>query len=186
MRLGLLQSRDRGRVAELLHATAAFTEAEISVALELFDIAHTTSSSHVVEGWQTAGVNTAAIAVAVDYEFIGAFDDTGVLLGYACFGPMPVADGTYDLYWLAVDPAAQGLGIGKALVASIEQELVGRGARVLVVETSSVAKYARTRTFYARLGFVEAARVMHFYAQADDRIILTRRIATRDPGVSTR
>ena len=38
-----------------------------------------------------------------DYEFTGAFEDER-LLGYACTGPTPATEGTFDLYWLAVDP----------------------------------------------------------------------------------
>ena len=27
------------------------------------------------------------------------------LLGYICYGPTPMTQGTYDLYWLATDPS---------------------------------------------------------------------------------
>ena len=151
---------DRPRVSELLIATAAFSSEEIAVALELFD-------------------DTS------DYEFIGAYDDDR-LIGYACFGPTPATDGTFDLYWLAVDPAAQGRGASRALVKAVEQELARRGGRLLVVETSSRADYASTREFYARGGYGEAARVRDFYAPADDRIILTTRLTSQEGGVATR
>jgi hypothetical protein len=61
----------------------------------------------------------------------------------------------------------------------VEAALAGRGARLLVVETSSRADYAGTRQFYARSGYHEAARVRDFYAPADDRIVLTTRLTTR-------
>ena len=121
----------------------------------------------------------------VDYEFVGAFGDDGQLVGYACFGPTPATDGTWDLYWLAVDPGVQRSGVGRALVRWVEGELTSRGGRLLVVETSSRADYERTRRFYARGGFTESARVRDFYAPADDRIILTTRL-TRESGVATR
>ena len=126
--------------------------------------------------------DTRAVA---DYEFTGAYDDDR-LIGYVCFGPTPATDGTFDLYWLAVDPAAQGRGAGRALVKSVEQELARRGGRLLVVETSSRADYASTREFYARVGYREAARVRDFYAPADDRIILTTRLTSQEGGVATR
>ena len=121
-----------------------------------------------------------------DYEFLGAFDDEDQLLGYACFGPTPSTEGMYDLYWLAVDPAAQGRGTGRSLVREVERLLVGRQARLLAVETSSRERYARTREFYARCGYSEAARVRDFYDPADDRIILTTRLMARAVGVATR
>ena len=68
----------------------------------------------------------------------------------------------------------------------MEQELEWRGAGLLVVETSSSADYAYTREFYARGGYIEAARVREFYAPADDRIILTTRFTGREVGVATR
>jgi ribosomal protein S18 acetylase RimI-like enzyme len=89
------------------------------------------------------------------------------------------------LYWLAVHPGAQGRGVGRQLVAFLERQLESRGARMLVAETSSRADYARTREFYQRAGFAEAARIRDFYAPADDRIIFTTRLTAREVGAAT-
>ena len=174
IRLGSLRPRDRARVAELLVSTAAFSRDEIVVALQLFD-----ASVHE-EG--SAGADDAQ---APDYEFTGAFDGER-LLGYACAGPTPATEGTFDLYWLAVDPTVQGKGIGTTLVRAVERELRDRGARMLLVETSSRPDYSNTRAFYARCGYTEAARIRDFYAPADDRIMLTTRLTTRERGAATR
>jgi ribosomal protein S18 acetylase RimI-like enzyme len=172
MHIGRLRPTDRARLAELLVDTGAFRADEVEVALSLFDLSR-------------EGGGAGAGEAPTDYEFVGAFQDDR-LVGYACFGPTPATDGTYDLYWLAVDPSAQGRGIGRALVRDVEGKLIGRGGRLLVVETSSRADYANTRQFYARSGYIEAARVRDFYAPADDRILLTTRLTTRDGGVATR
>jgi ribosomal protein S18 acetylase RimI-like enzyme len=172
MHIGQLRLHDRSRLAELLVETGAFHADEVEVALSLFDIAH---------GAAGAGAEVGP----GDYEFVGAFE-AEQLVGYACFGPTPATVGTYDLYWLAVDRAAQGRGIGRALMRDVEEKLIGRGGRLLVVETSSRPDYASTRQFYTRSGYTEAARVRDFYAPADDRIVLTTRLTTRDGGVSTR
>ena len=174
MRLAPLRFVDRARLSELLIATAAFSTEEVAVALELFDTCHPAEASAASEGRDDTS----------DYEFTGAYDGDR-LIGYVCFGPTPATDGTFDLYWLAVDPAAQGRGAGRALVKSVEQELARRGGRLLVVETSSRADYASTREFYARGGYAEAARVRDFYAPADDRIILTTRLTLQEGGVAT-
>jgi GNAT superfamily N-acetyltransferase len=181
MRLALLRPEDRARVSELLIATAAFSSEEVAVALELFD---ETFGEHRRPD-RSAASEASAIALP-DYEFVGAFDEREHLVGYACFGRTPATEGTYDLYWLAVDPAVQGRGAGRTLVQWVERELGGRGARLLVVETSSRPDYEHTREFYARGGYAEAARVRDFYAPADDRIILTTRLTTREGGVATR
>jgi ribosomal protein S18 acetylase RimI-like enzyme len=175
MRLKQLRSTDRARLAELLVATGAFHTDEVDVALSLFDL-----SSR--KGDDDRGADDAY----PDYEFIGAYDERERLMGYACFGATPSTEGTYDLYWLAVDPAAQGQGAGRALVRAVERRLAGRGARLLVVETSSRADYAGTRAFYQATGYKEAARVKDFYAPADDRIMLTTRLTENELGVATR
>jgi GNAT superfamily N-acetyltransferase len=173
MRLGPIGRRDRPCLAELLAATGAFNPDEIQVALSLFDLSDVSSR-------RSESSCRDPLAPAEDYEFLGAFDDeSDRLIGYACFGATPATDGTYDLYWLAVDPAAQGRGIGSALVRAVEAKLLDRGARLLVVETSSRPDYEGTRRFYARSGYKEAARVRDFYAPADDRIVLTTRLTTR-------
>ena len=173
IRLGGLHPRDRARVAELLVSTAVFSRDEIDVALQLFDA--------TVRDDGAAGADDAHVP---DYEFTGAFEGER-LLGYACAGPTPATEGTFDLYWLAVDAAAQGKGIGTALVREVERELRDRGARMLLVETSSRPDYSDTRAFYARCGYTEAARIRDFYAPADDRIMLTTRL-TQERGAATR
>ena len=181
MHLEPLRAEDRSRVKDILVATGAFGSEEIAVALELFD-----SVDHVDPDIRAEGQDFASSGNAgQDYEFVGARDDEGMLLGYACVGPTPSTDGTYDLYWLAVAPGAQGRGVGRQLVAFLEQRLSARGARMLVAETSSRADYARTREFYHRAGFAEAARVRDFYAPADDRIIYTTRLTAREVGAAT-
>ena len=184
MRLALLRPEDRARVSELLIATAAFSSEDVAVALELFD--ETFDDAHRPSGNAATERSEGSTLAFPDYEFIGAFDERDQLLGYACFGPTPATEGTYDLYWLAVDPAAQGRGMGRALVQWVERELSGRRGRLLIVETSSRPDYEDTRAFYARGGYAEAARVRDFYAPADDRIILTTRLTTREGGVATR
>lgn len=173
IRLGPLRPRDRARVAELLVSTGVFSDDEVAVALQLFDVS---VDEHAVR---------ADDAPAPDYEFTGAFEGKQ-LLGYACAGPTPATDGTFDLYWLAVDPAVQGKGVGRRIVHDVERQLRERGARMLLVETSSRPDYSKTRAFYARCGYTEAARIRDFYAPADDRIMLTTRLTTRERGAATR
>ncbi len=177
MRLGPLDRRDRPRLAELLAATGAFNADEVQVALSLFDVSIEEEENASSRGSDSSRRDP---TVPSDYEFLGAFEEAdGRLVGYACFGATPATDGTYDLYWLAVDPAAQGRGVGTALVRAVEEKLADREARLLVVETSSRPDYEGTRRFYARSGYKEAARVRDFYAPADDRIVLTTRLTTR-------
>ena len=158
--IGPLVPAHRARVAEIVRATGAFSEAEVEVAVELFDSALTGSGE---------------AAAAPDYSFIGSFDDAGTLVGFACWGPTPGTDRTFDLYWIAVHPSAQGSGAGTLLLSAVERTLRADDARLLVVETSSRSDYVTARAFYGRHGYHEAARVRDFYAPADDRILFVKR-----------
>jgi ribosomal protein S18 acetylase RimI-like enzyme len=171
--LGELSAAARPRIAEILRAARVFSGEEIKVALELFD-----------ESCQDCGLRTAddrprsqsAIRnPQSDYLFLGAFTPEQVLVGYACWGPTPATDRTWDLYWIAVDPALQGAGIGTILIEEVERRLAGQHARMLIAETSSRSDYAATHGFYARRGYTEVARVRDFYAPGDDQIIFVKR-----------
>jgi ribosomal protein S18 acetylase RimI-like enzyme len=144
----------------------------VSLALELFD-----------ETFPASLAEPAAVATAeregtvADYEFIGSFNTSATLLGYACFGATPSANGTYDLYWIAVDPDHHGLGAGSQLLEAVEQRLGARDGRLIVVETSTRPDYANTRRFYEHRGYRPSARIADFYAPGDDRLILTKRLS---------
>lgn len=110
------------------------------------------------------------------YFFLSAADDAS-LLGFACYGPTPLTQGTYDLYWIAVSARAKGQGVGRALMEQVEAEVRRRGGRLIVLDTSGREAYAPTRAFYHRLGYMLAATLPDFYAPGDDLIIFTRRLS---------
>lgn len=162
-----------------MSATKVFRNEEIDVAIELFDIVFGTRETTEVL-YPGFSLNTPASS---DYFFLGAFTPEEELAGFACYGPTPGTDRTYDLYWIAVHPAAQGSGSGTILLNEVERRLLGLNARMLVVETSSRSDYKDTRGFYLRRGYVESARARDFYAPADDRITYTKRLQSRAPFV---
>jgi ribosomal protein S18 acetylase RimI-like enzyme len=184
VRLGGLHRGHRGRIQEILHATGAFRDEEVAVALELFD----ESCGPAARVPFDAGEGVAS------YEFIGAFARSGSqgafarsgeqgaltregdLAGYVCYGATPGTDRTYDLYWIAVHPEHQGSGGGSRLLDEVERRLQDREARLLVVETSSRTDYAQTRRFYEHRGYREHARLRDFYAPGDDRVIYAKRL----------
>ncbi|HEX9505906.1 MAG TPA: GNAT family N-acetyltransferase [Acidimicrobiia bacterium] len=111
-----------------------------------------------------------ALAGDDDYRFLGAYAEDR-LVGYACWGPTPGTEGTFDLYWIVVDPARQGEGVGTRLLRAVEDRLTTDHARLVVVETSSRPGYAPTRAFYERRGYTQAARLAGYYAPGDDLVI---------------
>jgi len=146
-----LAPADRGPIERILRATGAFEEPEIDVALELVDAPADSG-----------------------YRFVVA-DVGGEVAGYACFGATPCTVGTWDLYWIAVDKRLQGGGLGRALLAAVEDAVRSEDGRLLVIETASKPSYAATRAFYDRCGLELAARVKDFYARGDDKLVYCRR-----------
>ena len=74
-----------------------------------------------------------------------------------------MTEGTVDVYWIAVHPGRHKQGYGKALLNRVEKQAREQKGRLIVIETSSQDKYASTRHFYEKQGYVEQARVRDFY-----------------------
>jgi ribosomal protein S18 acetylase RimI-like enzyme len=148
-----LSAADRRRIEEISRAVRVFRDDEVPVALEVFD---------------------GAVSGSPDYIALGAVLDER-LVGWICWGPTPCTVGTYDLYWMAVDPAAQGAGIGAALLREMEGRLAG-SARLIVVETAGRPDYRPTRAFYEARGYRKAAIIPDFYAPGDDQVVYVKHL----------
>ena len=161
-----LSAADRGRIEEISRAVGVFREDEIPVALEVF-------------GGAMSGIGPAE---SPDYLALGAEVD-GRLAGWICWGPTPCTLGTFDLYWMAVDPAHHGAGVGTALLTAMEQRLPG-SARLVIVETAGRPDYAPTRAFYEARGYRAVSRIPDFYAPGDDQVVYVKAVSgERGPGV---
>ena len=100
-------------------------------------------------------------------------DDNG-LEGVLYCVPEPMTSGTWNVLMLLVNPDHQGQGYGRALMNYIEQTLVERGERLLIVETSSLDDFESARGFYSKCGYHEEARIRDFYAEGDDKIVFSK------------
>lgn len=156
-----MQARDKDAVLGLIRATGFFTAAEVDVAEELIDVYLTRPEQKDYD------------VVVVEGEGGGGGGE-GAPAGYMTWGPTPLAEDAYDLYWMAVSPAEQGKGRGKELVRWLEAEVARRNGRVIIIETSSQPKYHGTRQFYIDLGYKEVARIPDFYRAGDDRVIYAK------------
>jgi ribosomal protein S18 acetylase RimI-like enzyme len=178
-RLRDLTSADADRVLEITRITGVFREDELRIAEEVF--ADCVSAPGPSGGMDVeSGVGPRGHAGPPDshptrpYYALGA-EIEGRLVGWVCWGQTPCTEGTWDLYWLAVDPAAHGRGVGRALVVEMERRLKGR-ARLISIDTSGRLDYGPTRAFYAALGYTAVAIVPDFYAPGDDQVIFTRQL----------
>jgi GNAT superfamily N-acetyltransferase len=96
------------------------------------------------------------------------------LIGTAYFAPEKFAQGTWNVYFIAVDSEQQRNGIGGVLMRHIEQAVVDEGARILIVETSSLPHFQKARQFYLRQGYTQEACIREFYKAGDDKIVFRK------------
>ncbi len=146
-----LAGGDRDAIRRILAATGVFTGDEVAIALELVDT--------VLE---KPGQK--------DY-IIRVLEEEGKLLGYYCVGPTPATQATFDLYWIAVDPAVHGKGVGAQLDRHALGLIGAMGGSLVIAETSSRPAYDGTRAFYVRQGYSELARIREYYRPGDDLVV---------------
>lgn len=158
-----VEPKDRARILEILVGVARFTEDEVKSAIELVDIA----LEHPERGEY--------------FVYVLDVPDSGpsrMVQGYVCYGPTPLTDGVYDLYWIAVDPKQQGQGIGQLLLRFVENEVRRQRGRMLLIETSSKETYAPTLRFYQRSGYEEISRIKDFYRIEDDKVVFCKKLSS--------
>ena len=153
---------DVGALRSLVAATGVFYRQERAIALELL-------TERLRAGTKSG------------YSFF--FAERGrELVGYCAWGPVPLTERSYDLYWIAVAPQAQGLGLGQALMRLAERAVAAKGGGNLYIETSSRRVYDRTRRFYRDGGYRQVARLRDFYAPGDHKILFCKVIKGRKQG----
>lgn len=158
-----LRRNDLPRLEQILlnlRQAGNFTAAEVDCALELLNIV--LDQPH-----------------QPDYLVLVA-EDHGQIQGYILYGPVPVTEGNFDIYWIATDPKAHGKGYGRQLMEAAETDLRGKGARMICLETSSQGNYQRTRRFYDNAGYQVESIIRDFYKPGDDRITYVKRFASKE------
>ncbi|MBI3986545.1 MAG: GNAT family N-acetyltransferase [Lentisphaerae bacterium] len=152
MSIRRIRKEDRSAVLDLIRETGLFTRDEEQVAQELIDIALNQPGQK-------------------DYEIEVVEGEAQTVAGYICYGPKPLTEGAYDLYWMAVHPRDQRKGYGRKLLQNMEQRVKERKGRLIMIETSSRDRYAPTRRFYEQNEYGEVGRVRDFYRPGDDLVL---------------
>lgn len=96
------------------------------------------------------------------------------LVGVAYCAPEVMTNSVWNLLMLWICPSRQRQGIGQALIDEVEKELRNKQARLLLVETSSLDDFSAARAFYGKQGFINEARIRHYYAPNEDKVIFTK------------
>lgn len=148
--------RNKPALMALLRGLREFKPAEVAVAEEVLD-------SYLAD---SAGSGYNTLVAEAD----------SAITGYICYGPTPLTEGTWDVYWVAVAAGEQGKGTGGALLAYAEDRIKEAGGRLIIIETSSQPGYEKTRRFYLKHGYEVTCRLPDFYAPGDDKLILQKRL----------
>jgi acetoin utilization deacetylase AcuC-like enzyme/GNAT superfamily N-acetyltransferase len=155
---------DVGRVRSLAASTGMFSTAEVDIASELV-------TERLTRGTRSG------------YHFVLAERGTR-LVAYACYGLIEGTQGSFDLYWIVVAPEEQGRGLGTHAYARAEAAMRKAGAKQIYVDTSTSDRYAGTRGFYQRMGFIEEARLPEFYGPGDGKVIYVKSLEAGAPDAS--
>jgi ribosomal protein S18 acetylase RimI-like enzyme len=160
MDIELPQPRDAVAVARVAQGVGVFTTDELRVVQEMLDtFLHPEPRD--------------------DHTFVVYRNgDPNSIVGFACYGPTPLADRIWDLYWICVDRTQQSNGVGSLLLDNIENEVGLRGGRAIYLETSSSPEYRPARDFYLRHGYECAARFSDFYAPGEDKVVYRKLLNT--------
>jgi GNAT superfamily N-acetyltransferase len=154
-----MSALDKPALMAILRPLPEFTPEEVGVAEELIDA--------YLENPVSSGY----------YVLIALLDAS--VAGYICYGPTPMTQGTWDIYWMATASAEQGKGVGGVLLAAAEKDIRRCKGRMALIETSSQPLYEKTRRFHYAQGYRLICRVADFYAPGDDKLIL-QKIFTAD------
>lgn len=156
-----MAAADRGGVFRILETAGNFTPEEVATALELID------------EWLELGEHSGYLTYVMESQS----EDSSEVLGYVCFGPTPLTESTYDLYWIAVDKSKLRGGVGKRLLKFAEEEMARRGGQMLLVETSSQETYGGTIQFYEKTGYELVGKIKEYYKPGDDKLIFAKKVA---------
>jgi ribosomal protein S18 acetylase RimI-like enzyme len=156
---------DRGGVFRILETAGNFTPEEVETALELID------------EWLELGEHSTYLTYVLEEQG----ESESLVWGYVCFGSTPLTESTYDLYWIAVDKAKHRSGVGKKLLKFAEEEVVRRGGKLLLAETSSMETYGGTIAFYEKTGYELVGKIKDYYKAGDDKLIFAKRLLVGAP-----
>jgi D-alanine-D-alanine ligase len=151
-----LTPADPQHIRSLVESTGVFSRVEVETAVELAD-------------------ERLAKGPASGYHFVFAEQD-GAVVGYACYGPIALTLGSYDLYWIAVNKTTQGQGLGRKVLEKAEELVRQAGGRKIYIETSTRPPYAPTRAFYIRCEYRLDVVLEDFYAEGDGKAIYSKAV----------
>jgi len=151
-----VKKSDIKAIDDIVRSTGFFPEEEMKIAVEL------------IEERLNKGLESGYL-----FNFMEINDD---VVGYSCFGPIPLTKTSYDLYWIAVHNKYRGKGYGSYLLKYSEEYMKKQGAYQIYVETSSKKQYQPTRNYYKKMGYKKIALFKDFYNFHDGKVVYYKKL----------
>ncbi len=151
LRIRPLVSNDKRVIMSIVKTTPEFDEMDREVAEELIDA--------YLECSAESG-----------YHLLVAELDKKVA-GYICYGPTPLTENVWDVYWIAVAKEKHGGGIGTALLTAAESKIKKAKGRMILIETESHPSYEKTRQFYTGRGYTVVCDIPDFYKVGHGKLV---------------
>ncbi len=148
--------RDRQELLRIVRQQKNFNAQEIAVAIEVIE----------------DGLNP----LKNDYTILVIDGQNSSLAGFIIYGPVPLTDNRYDLYWVATDTSCGRKGFGSKLLQAMEENIRARGRARIYVDTSSTEDYIPARRFYEKHGYVKECVLADFYRDGDDKILYMKEV----------
>lgn len=152
-----LKKGDKAALTVILKNTPEFTADEVIIAKEVIDGS--------LDKPKTSG-----------YYSLAAENDNGILIGFISYGPIPMTQYAWDIYWLAVDHSCQGKGTGAKLLESAEKQIAKAGGKQVFIETSGKEQYDKTRRFYITNNYIEICNIPDFYTLGDAKVVYRKNL----------
>lgn len=146
-----LTSPDKPAIMDIVSTTPEFDEMDRVVAEELVD-------AYLADGTESG------------YHILVAEADARVS-GYVCYGPTPLTENTWDVYWIAVAREKHGKGIGTALLTAAESNIKKAKGRMILIETESHTSYEKTQQFYFKRGYTVVCNIPDFYKVGHGKLV---------------
>lgn len=135
---------------------------------------------------QTAALRDAMLGVlsgnAGPDHRAAVLEEGGVAVGVVYFALDAMAAGKWDVWMIAVDPDVQRRAHGSRLLEHAERAATAAGGRLVLIDTSSLARFDPARAFYARHGYAEVARIADYYRDGEARVTVAKRLRPRGGG----
>lgn len=157
-----MRQEDRKFILQILQSNQNFNETEVDAGMEVVD--------DYLEGDND-------YKIFIDEDNYSSNPPRGPN-GFIAFAKRPLTEGTWDIYWIAVNSQLHSQGVGTRLIQYAEEYIKtwDKQANLIILETSGREGYNKERKFYEKNGYTNLVEIKDFYKQNDSLCIFGKYI----------